>query len=115
MSDLVILKTKHINYPAPPLGWSCCPVEHRQHVGVLSRRELRLIAHRADMDAGILGSLHVLSRGIGPVRRLVTRWSPARRLISGFVRSPPRLLTDHLEAMRLAVASMTRTANRADQ
>lgn len=105
IADLVIFSTELVGEPAPPCGWHYYAPEHGQHVGFLSKRGLDLVAARTNMHAMSLGALHVLSRGIGPVRRLIMRWSPARRGASMCLRTTSRLAVDYREAMASANAS----------
>ena len=107
ISDLVIFSSEVVAEPAPPPGWHYYAIEHGQHVGFLSKRGLDLVAEKTGMHAMSLRSLHVLSRGIGPVRRLAMRWSPARRLAGMCVRTPSRLSEDFRAAMAAAMASRT--------
>lgn len=105
ISDLVIFSTDLVSEPAPPPGWHYYAVEHGQHVGFLSRRGLALVARRTGMRPMSLRSLHVLSRGIGPMRRLAMRWSPMRRLAGAGLRTRTLLIKDYRSAMAGALAT----------
>ncbi len=107
ISDLVIFSTDIVSEPAPPPGWHYYAVEHGQHVGFLSRRALAVVGRRTAMRSMSLRSLHVLSRGIGPMRRLAMKWSPIRRLAGACLRTPSLLPADYRSAIDEALATQS--------
>lgn len=108
-SDLLIFSTDLISEP-PPADWHYYAVEHGQHVGFHSRRSIRLAAKRLGMHATSVRSLHVLSRRLGPIRRIAMGWPLARTIASGLARRPSLLPVDYRSAIEALTAEQQATA-----
>lgn len=109
VSDLVIFSTDLIREP-PPADWRYYALEHGQHVGFHSKRSIRFASTRLGMHAASGRSLHVLSRRLGPLRRLAMRSSLARAVAPGLHRTPSLLPGDYRSAIESLEAAQQATA-----
>lgn len=99
-TDLVIFSTEVLPEPPPRLdAWAYYAPEHGQHVGFMAERSIRLVASRLGMEWTRIGWTHVLSRGLGPLRRLAVGAAPLRWLAGRLRRTPSLLMTDHHAAV----------------
>jgi len=103
MTDLVIFSTEVLpeeqGEPPPLAAWPYYAPEHGQHVGFMAERSIRLVASRLGMAWTRIGWTHVLSRGLGPLRRLAVGAAPLRWLAGRLRRTPSLLMTDHRAAV----------------